>query len=114
MSSISREDYDAVEDCLDHCANHFTLAYEVARRSHSILRRGDPLVPENNDRVVVVALREVAGGYTAAPAMKIDVGGNEVQDAESAESVEATELAESTATLDSAAGTPPEESAAAE
>ena len=88
MSSISIEDYDPVEDCLDHCSNHFTLAYEVARRSHLILRRGDALVPENNDRVVVVALREVAGGHTAVPPMKIDTGGNEVQDDEPAELID--------------------------
>ena len=56
------------DDCRIHCRNHFSLAYHAARRGQEILRRGDSMVPEGNDKCVVLALREVAKGLqTVAP-----------------------------------------------
>ncbi|MGI9346552.1 MAG: DNA-directed RNA polymerase subunit omega [Gammaproteobacteria bacterium] len=57
-----------IADCLEECPNHFNLAYHAAQRAHNILRRGDAQVPENNDRPIIVALREVAAGaYVVEP-----------------------------------------------
>lgn len=58
-----------VEDCLNEGDSYFELAYTSARRAREILRRGNPQVPENDDKAIVVALREAAyqvqsGGVT--------------------------------------------------
>lgn len=49
-----------VEDCLQEGDSYFELAYASARRAREILRRGNPQVPENDDKTVVLALREVS------------------------------------------------------
>lgn len=51
-----------IDDCLEHCSNHFHLAYHAAKRAQQIARRGDALVGEGDDKSIVVALREVARG----------------------------------------------------
>lgn len=54
-----------VEDCLRQTPNHFELVLGAVARANE-LRRGVPSeIPEENDRPVVVALREIAAGaYT--------------------------------------------------
>lgn len=52
-----------VEDCLDFVENRFELALLAARRARQLLLgRAEPLVPWNNDKPSVVALREFASG----------------------------------------------------
>jgi len=53
-----------VEDCLQHVENRFALVIKAAKRAH-LLEMGatDPLVPVDNDKPTVVALREIAAGY---------------------------------------------------
>jgi DNA-directed RNA polymerase subunit omega len=52
-----------VEDCLDHVDNRFELVMLATRRARSLRRFGnDPLVPEENDKPTVIALREIAEG----------------------------------------------------
>ncbi len=53
-----------VEDCLPYVQNRFDLVIKAAKRAH-LLQMGaaDPLVPINNDKPTVVALREIAAGY---------------------------------------------------
>lgn len=52
-----------VEDCLDHVDNRFDLVMLATRRARSLRRFGnDPLVPEENDKPTVIALREIAEG----------------------------------------------------
>ena len=52
-----------VEDCLEHVENRFELVMLATRRSRQIYRLGaDPLVPEENDKPTVIALREIAEG----------------------------------------------------
>jgi len=52
-----------VEDCLDHVDNRFDLVMLATRRARSLRRFGnDPLVPEENDKATVIALREIAAG----------------------------------------------------
>ncbi len=52
-----------VEDCLEHVDNRFQLVLLASMRAREILRSGqDPLVPWDNDKATVVALREIAKG----------------------------------------------------
>jgi DNA-directed RNA polymerase subunit omega len=49
-----------VEDCLEHVENRFDLVLLAARRARQIARGADPLVPAENDKPTVIALREIA------------------------------------------------------
>ena len=52
-----------VEDCLDHVDNRFELVMLATRRARGLRRFGnDPLLPEENDKPTVIALREIAEG----------------------------------------------------
>ena len=52
-----------VEDCLEHVENRFELVMLATRRARGLRRYGnDPLVPEENDKATVIALREIAEG----------------------------------------------------
>jgi DNA-directed RNA polymerase subunit omega len=51
-----------VEDCLEHVDNRFSLVMVATRRARQLSRGIDPLVPGENDKPTVLALREVAGG----------------------------------------------------
>ncbi|MGM0631884.1 MAG: DNA-directed RNA polymerase subunit omega [Pseudomonadota bacterium] len=52
-----------VEDCLDKVDNRFQLVMMAAQRARQ-LQNGvkEPLVPEDNDKPTVIALREIAEG----------------------------------------------------
>lgn len=53
-----------VEDCLDHVENRFELVMLATRRARQMRRYGfEPLVPEENDKHTVIALREIAEGH---------------------------------------------------
>ena len=49
-----------VDDCLEQCPNQFELTYRAARRARDIMNRGDPRVPDQGDKSIVIALREIA------------------------------------------------------
>lgn len=52
-----------VEDCLIHVPNRFELVMVAAKRARQLEVEGaDPLVPWENDKPTVVALREIAEG----------------------------------------------------
>jgi DNA-directed RNA polymerase subunit omega len=52
-----------VEDCLENVENRFELVMLASRRARSLRRFGNnPLVPEENDKPTVIALREIAEG----------------------------------------------------
>lgn len=52
-----------VEDCLENVDNRFDLVMIASRRARQLQTGGkDPLVPEDNDKPTVVALREIAAG----------------------------------------------------
>ena len=55
-----------VEDCLENVENRFELVMLASRRARSLRRFGnDPLVPEENDKPTVIALREIAKGLVS-------------------------------------------------
>lgn len=52
-----------VEDCLDFVENRFELVMLASRRARQLAEgRAEPLVPRNNDKPTVLALREIATG----------------------------------------------------
>lgn len=51
-----------VEDCLNHVDNRFDLVLLATKRARQLSRGVDPLLPWENDKVTVMALREIADG----------------------------------------------------
>ena len=51
-----------VEDCLDSVTNRFELVLTATKRARQIAHGADALVPEDNDKPTVIALREIAEG----------------------------------------------------
>jgi DNA-directed RNA polymerase subunit omega len=51
-----------VEDCLDRIDNRFDLVLLACKRARQLTRGVDPLLPWENDKATVVALREIADG----------------------------------------------------
>lgn len=49
-----------VEDCLDNVENRFELVLVAAQRARQIAMGAEPLVPVDNDKPTVMALREIA------------------------------------------------------
>lgn len=53
-----------VEDCLGNVENRFDLVLKAAKRAHKLeLGGADPMVPRENDKPTVIALREIASGF---------------------------------------------------
>ncbi|MBS0357701.1 MAG: DNA-directed RNA polymerase subunit omega [Proteobacteria bacterium] len=52
-----------VEDCLEHVDNRFELVIIASKRARQLaMDNVEPLVPWENDKATVVALREIAEG----------------------------------------------------
>ena len=51
-----------VEDCLEHVDNRFNLVLLATKRARQLANGVEPLVPWENDKPTVVALREIADG----------------------------------------------------
>jgi DNA-directed RNA polymerase subunit omega len=53
-----------VDDCLKNLDNRFSLVTKAAKRARKLaLGNATALVPWENDKPTVVALREIAAGY---------------------------------------------------
>jgi DNA-directed RNA polymerase subunit omega len=56
-----------VEDCLQHVDNRFELVMVSSKRARQLAVGGkSPLVPEENDKPTVIALREIEEGLIDA------------------------------------------------
>ena len=56
-----------VEDCLENVANRFELVMVSSKRARQLATGGkEPLVPVENDKPTVIALREIAEGHINA------------------------------------------------
>ncbi len=54
-----------IEDCIKSDSdNRFQIILAAAKRAHQINKGGAPLVPVDNDKPTVLALREIAEGQT--------------------------------------------------
>lgn len=55
-----------VEDCLEHVDNRFQLVMLATKRARQIATKGsEPMVPPENDKPTVIALREIAAGLVS-------------------------------------------------
>lgn len=62
-----------VEDCLEHVDNRFQLVMLATKRARQIATKGsEPMVPEENDKPTVIALREIAAGLVSRDLLKED------------------------------------------
>ncbi len=52
-----------VEDCLQNVDNIFQLVLLASKRARRLSNGAESLVPWENDKVTVVALREIAAGH---------------------------------------------------
>lgn len=60
-----------VEDCLENVENRFELVMVSSKRARQLATGGkDPLVPLENDKPTVLALREIAEGLIDASILK--------------------------------------------
>ena len=53
-----------VEDCLKNVKNRFELVILASKRARQLMRGKEAKVDWDNDKATVVALREIAAGYT--------------------------------------------------
>ena|SRR5436190_21681246 len=53
-----------VEDCLKNVKNRFELVIVASKRARQLMRGKEPKVEWDNDKPTVVALREIAAGFT--------------------------------------------------
>lgn len=53
-----------VEDCLKNVKNRFELVIIAAKRARQLMHGKEAKVAWDNDKATVVALREIAAGYT--------------------------------------------------
>ena len=53
-----------VEDCLKNVKNRFELVLIAAKRARQLMRGKEAKVEWDNDKATVVALREIAAGFT--------------------------------------------------
>ena len=51
-----------IEDCLEHIDNRFKLVLTATKRARQIAHGAEPMVPIENDKPTVLALREIAAG----------------------------------------------------
>jgi len=52
-----------VTDCLEHVDNRFQLVLVAAKRARQIAMGATPMLPGENDKPTVIALREIAGDF---------------------------------------------------
>ena len=53
-----------IEDCLKNVKNRFELVLIASKRARQLMHGKEPKVAWDNDKSTVVALREIAAGYT--------------------------------------------------
>jgi DNA-directed RNA polymerase subunit omega len=58
-----------VEDCLDHVDNRFDLVLLATKRARQLAGGVEPLLPWQNDKATVMALREIAEGVLSAESL---------------------------------------------
>jgi DNA-directed RNA polymerase, omega subunit len=56
-----------VEDCLSKVDNRFQLVLVATKRARQLAMGAEPLVPRENDKATVVALREIEEGLIGPP-----------------------------------------------
>lgn len=61
-----------VEDCLDHVDNRFDLVLLATRRARQLANGVEPMLPWENDKPTVMALREIASGLVSSETISVE------------------------------------------
>ena len=69
-----------IEDCLENIDNRFKLVLTATKRARQIAHGAESMLPEENDKPTVVALREIAAGMVDEE--RVDVLQAEIEAAE--------------------------------
>ena len=59
-----------VEDSLENVGNRFDLVLIAAKRARNISMGAEPMLPADNDKPTVIALREIADGLVGEDILK--------------------------------------------
>ena len=59
-----------VEDSLENVGNRFDLVLIASKRARNISMGAEPMVPADNDKPTVIALREIADGLVGEDILK--------------------------------------------
>lgn len=59
-----------VEDSLENVRNRFELVLIASKRARNISMGAEPMVPADNDKPTVIALREIADGLVGEDILK--------------------------------------------
>lgn len=74
-----------VQDALEKIGNRFHVVLVAARRARQLQTGGkDPMVPEENDKPTVIALREIEKGFITNQILDVNAR-QELQEQEAAE-----------------------------
>ena len=68
-----------VEDCLDNIGNIFEMVLVAAKRARRVAHGAEPMVEVENDKPMVIALREIAEGHVT-PAILDEIEAPPVDD----------------------------------
>ncbi len=80
-----------VEDCLEHVDNRFDLVILATRRARQLANGVDPLLPWENDKPTVMALREIAAGLVDNQFIRVQEQEVEMELARAEEAMQAAE-----------------------
>lgn len=61
-----------VEDCLEFVDTNYELVLKAAKRARDISDGAQPLVEEDNDKPVVIALREIAENISVEDTIELE------------------------------------------
>ena len=73
-----------VEDCLENVDNRFDLVLLATKRARQLVNGVEPLLPWENDKPTVMALREIAEGLVSESSLAPKPEVSEVEAAEEA------------------------------
>ncbi|MBF0358935.1 MAG: DNA-directed RNA polymerase subunit omega [Magnetococcales bacterium] len=71
-----------VEDCLENVDNRFDLVILAAKRARQLTAGAEPTVPLSNDKMTVVALREIAENNINLEELLVEKRAREVEEPE--------------------------------
>lgn len=71
-----------VEDCLKFVDTHYDLVLKASKRARDISDGAPILVEEDNDKPIVIALREIAEDVSAEEVLGASAEGSELPEAE--------------------------------
>lgn len=61
-----------VEDCLEHVDTNYELVLQTAKRARDISEGAQPLLEEDGDKPIVIALREIAANIKPEDVIGVD------------------------------------------